>query len=84
MRLCEPLYHRDPAWSGTPGDDILIEILDSGDIKVTTDPISGPNHMAAEGLLRTIAEIAGGATHRTRRRMTSLTHSENLHTHQKG
>jgi hypothetical protein len=62
-------------------DEILIEILDSGDIKITTDPVSGPNHMSAEGLLRTIAEIAGGDTQRVRRRSTKVQHKQHIHTH---
>lgn len=79
-----PLFHRDtgPGF-GPPGDDIIIEILESGDIKITTDPISGPNHMSAEGLLRTIGEIAGGLVQRVKRRFTHQKHQQHQHTHQK-
>lgn len=63
------------------GDEILIEVLDSGDIRITTDPVSGPNHMAAEGLLRTIGEIAGGQTQRVRRRSTKVQHKQHIHGH---
>jgi hypothetical protein len=48
-------------------DDIKIEILDNGDIKITTDPISGPNHMAAENLLKFLSQAAGGTTEQQRR-----------------
>lgn len=79
-----PLFHFDngPGF-GQKGDDILIEILDSGDIKITTDPISGPNHMSAEGLLRTIGEIAGGLVQKVRRRFTNTRQKQHTHTHTK-
>ena len=48
-------------------DRIKIEILEDGTIKVTTDPISGPNHVNAEGFLRQMASLAGGETKRARR-----------------
>lgn len=79
--MIEPTFHRDPNASGFSGDDILIEILDGGDIKITTDPISGPNHMSAEGLLRTIADIAAGATQRVRRRTQTTGQKQIIHAH---
>jgi ABC-type transport system involved in cytochrome c biogenesis ATPase subunit len=82
--MIEPLFHRDPNGFGAhAGDDILIEILESGDIKVTTDPISGPNHSSAESLLRTIAELAGGTTGRVRRRLSHTQHKQHIHVHGK-
>lgn len=48
-------------------DTITVDILPDGSIKVTTDPISAPNHGAAEVLVRMIAEGAGGTTTRTKR-----------------
>jgi hypothetical protein len=63
----EPLQHIHSGLGPGGSDEIIIEILDSGDIKVTTDPISGPNHMSAEGFLRNIGELAGGETTRRRR-----------------
>jgi len=62
-------------------DTIQIEILDDGTIKVTTDPISGPNHVNAEQFLRFIATLAGGETTRTRRVHASLAHVLAAHTH---
>ena len=85
MKHIEQLFfHREtgPGF-GPVGDDILVEILDSGDIKLTTDPISGVNHMSAEGLLRTIREIAGGLTTQVKRRITAVKHKLQQHTHTK-
>ena len=65
----------------TATDTIAIEILDDGTIKVTTDPISGPNHLNAEQFLRLLAELAGGETTRTRRVIASLAHVLAAHTH---
>ena len=62
----------------TATDTIAIEILDDGTIKVTTDPISGPNHLNAEQLLRFIAQQAGGETTRTRR--VDVGHRLGVHT----
>lgn len=57
-------------------DDIAIEILEDGTIKVTTNPVSGPNHASAEAFLREMSKLAGGETTRTRR--------SDAHTHQHG
>jgi len=43
-------------------DEIFVEILDDGRIKVTTGEISVANHMSAEKLLETIETLAGGET----------------------
>ena len=70
-----------------PGQDAIeIEILEDGTIKITTDPISGPNHVNAEAFLREMARMAGGETTRTRRSDKTHTHghghSHDDHTHQ--
>jgi hypothetical protein len=63
-------------------DNIQIEILDDGTIKITTDPISGANHTNAEGFLREIANLAGGETTREKRTDKKITHShDHHHTH---
>jgi hypothetical protein len=82
MTIPQLLFHRidSPGTFGSGGDEILIEILDGGDIKVTTDPISGPNHMSAESFLRNIAELAGGTTTKARR-VRSTTNSVNQDIH---
>jgi hypothetical protein len=85
MRIPEPLFHRDPAaFGGQSGDEILIEILEDGNIKITTDPVSGPNHMSAEGLLRTIGEIAGSTTRARRVRTQTTSQKQHIHGHAKG
>ena len=54
----------------SPLDTIEIEILDDGTVKVTTDPISGPNHLNAEQFLAFMARTLGGTTQTNRRRET--------------
>jgi hypothetical protein len=41
-------------------DSMSIEILKDGTLKITTDEISGPNHVGAEALLREIISLSGG------------------------
>lgn len=63
-----------------PGtDNISIEILADGTLKVTTDEVSGPNHMNAEQLLKYLGELAGGKTTRQRRGH----HHHHEHEHEK-
>lgn len=45
-------------------DKIKITILEDGTIKVETDKISGANHVNAEGFLREMFKMAGGAVSR--------------------
>lgn len=70
-------------------DSIRIEILEDGTIKCTTDPISMPNHVNAEGFLREMARLAGGTSTRTRRLDVHRSlhdahheHTKDGHTHQ--
>lgn len=60
-------------------DDIQIEILEDGTIKVITDPVSGANHANAEQFLRDMAAKAGGET--VRRRKGAGHAHEHGHTH---
>jgi hypothetical protein len=48
-------------------DELNIEILTNGDVKVTTDKISPANHMTAEGLIAFLSKLLGGESKRTRR-----------------
>ena len=48
-------------------DNISIEILKDGTLKITTDKISGPNHIKAEALIREIIELSGGKAERKHR-----------------
>jgi len=45
-------------------DQMQIEILDNGVIKVSTDRISQANHMTAEAFLRNVQQAAGGTVER--------------------
>ena len=51
----------------TKNDIIEVEILPDGTFKVTTDKVSQPNHLAADSLLKFMAELAGGKVTRTKR-----------------
>lgn len=59
-------------------DNIEVEILPDGSIKITTDPVSPQNHTSAEKLLLAIGEA--GETHRKRKTGSSHHHS---HSHGK-
>lgn len=48
-------------------DEINIEVLADGTIKMTTDKISQANHVNAEGFLQLMARLAGGATEKQRK-----------------
>jgi hypothetical protein len=48
-------------------DKLVIEILDDGTIKTTTDEVGAANHDNAEQFLRAMARLAGGETTRRRR-----------------
>ncbi len=63
-------------------DKIEVEILPDGTIKVTTDPISQPNHVGADRLLALFGELAGGAVTITKRAKHGHTHAATkTHTH---
>jgi len=63
----------------TNADAIEVEILPDGTVKVTTDAVSGPNHMNAESLLRDMALALGGAVDRQRRK--EMHHHHHHHHH---
>ena len=62
-------------------DEIQIELLDDGTIKVTTDAVSMPNHASAEEFLRVMAQLAGGNQERTRQAHAVHHHHEHTHEH---
>ena len=64
-------------------DEITVEILDGGIIKITSaDAISAPNHANAESLVREIKRDAGGkATHRHLKKGHVHTHGGVVHRH---
>jgi len=70
-------------------DNMKIEILPDGSIKVITDKISMQNHISAEGFLREAQRLLGGETKRTRRTDVKIdlhshldAHAHDGHTHQ--
>lgn len=57
--------------------DILnVTILDNGDFKIETGPVSQPNHLSAESFLREAAKLAGGTVKITHK------HGHSTHTHE--
>lgn len=65
-------------------DQIEIEILADGTIKITTDQISPANHLSADNLLREIERLAGGQTTKTKNRHGHQLVHEHSHVNQKG
>jgi hypothetical protein len=43
-------------------DEIQIEILPDGSLKIETDEVSAANHMSADDLVKFIERLAGGET----------------------
>lgn len=56
-------------------DTIKITVLSDGTIKIDTDPISGPNHVNAEGLIREMVKLAGGDAERKNKHGIAHTHN---------
>lgn len=48
-------------------DQIEVEVLADGTIKISADKISAANHMNAEQLLRNVQELTGGKVTRKRK-----------------
>lgn len=66
-------------------DSIEIEITPSGLFKISTDAVSAPNHSLAEGMVRKMAELAGGKTTRTLKPNAKAHHHHGHgHTHTHG
>ena len=55
-------------------DKIYIEIEEDGTISVTTDSISGANHLSAENFIKNMAELAGGVKTTKKRNKYGYTH----------
>lgn len=64
-----------PQKSPQKSDDIQIEILDDGTVKITTDPISAANHVNADAFLAALGKMLGGATEVKSRGKTVNAHS---------
>ena len=65
-------------------DAILIEILDDGTIKVSTDQISPANHLSADNFLKFLSELAGGEVTKAKNRHAHAHHHEHGHVKQGG
>ena len=64
-------------------DTMKIEILQDGTISITTDKISGTNHVSAEEFLRGVEKLSGG-TRETQKRKSKFAHSHShgvVHSH---
>jgi hypothetical protein len=61
-------------------DGIKIEILEDGTVSVTTDQVSGTNHVSADKLLRDLAAMLGGEVKVTKRTKLGV----NVHIHENG
>lgn len=62
-------------------DEMIIEFIGNGMIKVTTDKISGPNHMKAEEFLAALARGLGGQVTRTSKGSSKPHIHEHSHEH---
>jgi len=56
-------------------DKLVIEILEEGTIKTTTDDVGTANHDNAEQFLRAMGRLAGGETTRRRRTDAKIHHA---------
>jgi len=65
-------------------DKIIVDHLGGGRIKITTDEVSGPNHMAAENALAYLARLMGGPVERkSRGKMAVHSHThDQTHSHE--
>ncbi len=68
-------------------DTMLVEVLSDGSLKVTTDPVSAPNHMGAERMLLEMFKAIGAEAgdietkHRHGKKYHGHSHSEGEHQH---
>lgn len=58
-------------------DEMIIDILDDGTIRIETSPISGPIHASAEKFLADVQQATGGE--QTRRRKGHHHHHHHHH-----
>mgnify|MGYP003395241135 CR=1 FL=1 len=71
-------------FGGNKSDDIEVEILADGRIRLVTNPISPANHRAAEALVDLIKTLTGGPSETTMRPDAKKHHSHghgHSHTH---
>ena len=76
--MCGPSSNR----SRLDENDIQIEYLDDGRVKITTGRFAGPIHTTAENVLRAIQQALGGETVRERvHQHQHLDHAGKGHSH---
>lgn len=62
-------------------DEIRIEIMEDGRIKMDSDRISQPSHASAEAFVREVSRLAGGKTERKAKTKHSHGH-HGAHSHE--
>ena len=66
-------------------DTLTITILESGTIKIDTDPVSASNHLSAENFCKELFRLAGGEVtinHKHSKMGHSHSHKVGKHQHQ--
>ncbi len=62
-------------------DRIRITILADGTLKIETDKVSGPNHLSADRLVRSIEEDLGGEAQVEKKKESLLTEHDTHREH---
>ncbi len=65
---------------GIREDQVAFEILEDGTISMTTDQVSGVNHLSADSLIRETKKKAGGVSEKKRRVRDKVSHSHVVET----
>jgi hypothetical protein len=61
-------------------DKLEVEILADGTIKLTSDPVSAPNHASAAEFFKTVARLSGGEVKTSKRK--DKVHHNHAHEHE--
>ena len=69
---------------GIREDQVLFEILDDGTISMTTDQVSGVNHLSADSFIRETKKKAGGIATKKSRTRDKVAHSHVVETVKQG
>jgi hypothetical protein len=60
---------------------IEYEILEDGTITITTGDLGGPNHVSADKLLKTLADLCGGEAKSRKRNRLEVGHAIDISSH---
>ena len=63
-------------------DNVEVEILPDGTIKLTSDPISAPNHVSATEFFKTVGRLSGGEIKTMKRKDKKHVHHTHDHDHE--